>query len=62
MEEKGGTQEKINEHFTSKLNSLQVTCFVGSVITTFEISILLKKVVIAETTHEPGKFISFVFG
>lgn len=62
MEEKGGAQKKINKHFTSKLNSLQVTGFVGSVITTFEISILLKKVVIAETTHEPGEFISSVFG
>ena len=29
LEEKGGTQQKMNEDFTSKLNSLQVTDFVG---------------------------------
>ena len=62
VEEKGGAQQKINEHFTLKLNSLQVTGLVGSVITTSEISILLEKIVIAETTHEPGEFISSVFG
>ena len=33
VEEKGGAQQKINEGFTSKLNSLQVTDFVGFVPT-----------------------------
>ena len=33
VEEKGGAQEKINEDFASKLNSLQVTDFVGFVPT-----------------------------
>ena len=33
VEEKGGAQQKINEDFTSKLNSLQVTDFVGFVPT-----------------------------
>ena len=33
VEEKGGAQQKINEDFTSKLNSLRVTDFVGFVPT-----------------------------
>ena len=33
VEEKGGAQQKINEDFASKLNSLQVTDFVGFVPT-----------------------------
>ena len=33
MEEKGGAQQKINEDFASKLNSLQVIDFVGFVPT-----------------------------
>ena len=54
VEKKGGAQQKINEDFTSKLNSLRVTDFVGFVPT------LIAYLVAQTSCFKSGRLAQFI--